>query len=158
MADKPDGELIDDVEQGRQIENVLDEAVHCAGRPGAVPVASQIERIYVVMFAQRAGDPVPVARVIQAAVNQHERRLSVLSVIPELQLQPVGVEEMRNWFHRVQATPRRSRSEFQARLYHSRLPGGLSSAGWGTAHLFRGCHILVKGCFPGFSLRSKRVC
>ena len=74
MADKPDGELIDDVEQGRQIENVLDEAVHCAGRPSAVPVASQIERIYVVMFAQRAGDPVPVARVIQAAVTGRSRR------------------------------------------------------------------------------------
>src|SRR5580698_9822623 len=105
MTNQAYGELVDDVEQGRQIKNVFDEAVHRSWSPRAVPVTSQIERIHAVMLAQRARDPVPVAGVIQAAVDQHERGFSVLSVVPELQFQPVGVKKMRDWLHEVWSSP-----------------------------------------------------
>lgn len=90
---------MDDVEQRGKIEHVLRNAVHGARRPGAVAVAAEIERINVVMFAQRPRYPVPVARVVQPAVDQHQCWLAVLPVIPKLQLQPVGIKEMRDWFH-----------------------------------------------------------
>jgi len=49
-------------------------------------VAAQVHCVDVILFAQCAGDPIPIAGVIEAAVNQNERRLTVLSPIPELEL------------------------------------------------------------------------
>ena len=86
MADQADGELVDDVEQRGEIEHVLGDVVHGAGRPGAVAVSAQVERVDVVVLAQRSRHPVPVARVVQPAVDQHQRGLAVLPVVPELQL------------------------------------------------------------------------
>ena len=99
MSDQANGELIDDIEQRREIENVFDQTVHRSRRPCAVPVASQIERVDVIVLAQRARYPIPVASVIQAAMHQYQSGLSVLAVVPELQFQSVGIEEVRDWFH-----------------------------------------------------------
>src|SRR5712671_5676903 len=99
MSDKADRKLVDDIEQRGKIEHMLGHAVHGARSPGAVAVSAQVERIDVVMLAQRARHPVPVARVVQAAVDEYQRGLAVLSVIPELQLQSVRVKKVRDWFH-----------------------------------------------------------
>ena len=45
MPDEPDGEFVDDVEQRRQIEHMLGDAVHCARRPRAVAVAAGATRL-----------------------------------------------------------------------------------------------------------------
>ena len=52
---------------------------------------AQIHGVDVEMLAQRARHPVPVAGVIQAAMHQEQRRLAVLSPIPELQFQAIGI-------------------------------------------------------------------
>src|SRR5712672_4136102 len=75
------------------------DAVGGARRPGAVAVASQIERVDVIAVAEFLGHPIPIAGVIERAVDQNEGRLAVLTVIPELQLEAVGVEEVGDGFH-----------------------------------------------------------
>ncbi len=92
-------EIVDDVEERGKIENVLRHAVGGAGRPGAVAVAAQVQRVDVVVLAQDAGDPIPIASVVQAAVNENQRGFAVLAIVPELQLEPVGIEEVRDGFH-----------------------------------------------------------
>src|SRR5713101_5775816 len=101
MADQPNGEIIDDVEERGEIEDVLGHAVGSAGGPSAVAVSAQVEREDVIAFAQDPRDPIPVASVVQSAVNQHQRRLAVLAIVPELQLEAVGVEKVRDGFHRA---------------------------------------------------------
>jgi hypothetical protein len=73
---------------------MLGDAVHRARRPCAVAVAAQVERVDVIVLAQSACDAIPVAGVIQSAVDQDQRRLAVLPVIPKMQLQTIGVEEV----------------------------------------------------------------
>jgi hypothetical protein len=94
MSDQPRGKIVDDVQQRRKIEDVFDEAVHRARGPCAIAVAAQVERVDVVTFPQRTRDPVPIAGVVQAAMDQHQRGLPILPVIPELQLQPVRIEKV----------------------------------------------------------------
>ncbi len=89
VAHQPDREFINDVQQRREIKHVFGNAVHGARRPRAVSVAAQIKRVHVIVLAQGARYPVPTAGMVQSAVHQHQRGLSVLAVIPELQLQPV---------------------------------------------------------------------
>src|SRR5579871_2348747 len=99
MPHQPNREIVDHIEQRGKIEHMLCDGIFRARRPRAVPVPPQIQRKYVIVAAQLLRDPIPIARVIQRAVHQHQRRLSVLTVIPELKLQPVRVKEMRNRFH-----------------------------------------------------------
>src|SRR6185369_584108 len=99
MSDKADRELINDIEQRREIEYMFRDAIHGAGSPGAVAVSAQVQSVDVIMLTQGARHPVPVARVVKAAVDEHQRGLAVLAVIPELELQPVRIKEVRNWFH-----------------------------------------------------------
>ena len=91
MADQVNREVVDDVDQRRQIQHVFGDAIERARRPGAVAVAAQIHGVDVKMLAERARHPIPVAGVIQTAVDQHQSGLAVLSPIPELELEAVGV-------------------------------------------------------------------
>ncbi len=72
MADQAKREIVDDVEERGKIENVLRHAVGGARRPGAVAVAAQVERVDVIALAQDARDPIPVARMVETAVNQNQ--------------------------------------------------------------------------------------
>src|SRR5260370_2701039 len=101
MADQANREIINDVEERGKIEHVLGDAVGSAGGPSAVAVTAQVQRVDVVMLAQNAGDPIPVARMIKTTVNENQRRLAVLAIVPELQLEAVGIEEVRDGFPRV---------------------------------------------------------
>src|SRR5215468_119061 len=71
-------------------------------------MAAQVNRIDMEVVAQRPRHPVPIPRVIQTAVNQDHCGLASGPPIPELQLQTVRVEEMRNGFkcldHRRETT------------------------------------------------------
>jgi hypothetical protein len=89
MANEVDREIVDDIEQRREVQNIFGERIHRALRLRAVAVASQIERIYVIVAAQTGGDPVPVSGVVQSTVNQDQRWFAVSAEIPELQLQAV---------------------------------------------------------------------
>ena len=98
MADEADGEVVDYVEQGGEVQNVFANGVGCAVGPGAVAVAAEVECVDVVVVAERLRYPVPVAGVVQGAVDQNDRGLVILAVVPELELQAVGVEEVRDGF------------------------------------------------------------
>ncbi len=82
MPDHVHRKAADDVDQRGEIQHVLGDAVDRARRPGAVAVAAQIERINMVIVAERAGHPIPVAGVIQTAVDQNQ---SGLAVVPQSQ-------------------------------------------------------------------------
>jgi hypothetical protein len=45
--------------------------------------------------------------MIEAAMNENQRRLVVLPVVPELQLEAIRVEKVRNWFHGTLRNPMR---------------------------------------------------
>src|SRR5262249_2627490 len=75
--------------------------VERAGRPRAVAMPAQVNRVNMEIVAQRPRHPVPIPRVIQTAVNQDHRGLAFSPPVPELQLQTVRVEEMRNGFQRI---------------------------------------------------------
>src|SRR5271154_1785706 len=116
VADQADGKVVDDVQQRGKIEDVLDQAVHRSRRPGAVSVAAQINGVDVIVLAQLARDPVPIARMVQASMDQHKRRLAVLAVIPKLKLQTIGIEEMGDWFHGVRGKSLEIESEIRVTL------------------------------------------
>src|SRR5882762_674983 len=99
MADQAERKVVDDVEERGKVEDMLGDAVGGARRPGAIAVAAQIERIDVIAVAEFLGDPVPIAGVVERTVNQNEGGFAVLAVIPELQLEAVGVEEVGDGFH-----------------------------------------------------------
>jgi hypothetical protein len=99
VADQADGKIADHVQHRGEIEDVLGDGVDGAGSPGAVAVAAQVQRVDVIVLAQRAGHPIPIARVIEGAVNEEECGLSIGAVIPELKLEAVGVEEVGDGFH-----------------------------------------------------------
>src|SRR6266852_2174501 len=101
MANQTNGKIVDNFEEGREVEDVLGHAVGSTGGPSAVAVSAQVEREDVIAFAQDPRDPIPVASVVQSAVNQNQRRLAVLAIVPELQLEAVGIEEVRDGFHRA---------------------------------------------------------
>jgi hypothetical protein len=64
-------------------------------------VPAEIECVNVEVLAESPRHPVPVAGVIQAAVHQDEGRFPILSPIPELELEAVGVEKVGDGFHVV---------------------------------------------------------
>src|SRR5882762_6365139 len=99
MSDQAERKVVDDVEERGEVEDMLGDAVGGARRPGAVAVAAQIERVDVVAFAEFLSDPIPIASVVERAVDQNEGRLAVLTVIPELQFEAVRVEEVGDGFH-----------------------------------------------------------
>src|SRR5882757_3120929 len=99
MADQAEREVVDDVEERRKIADMLGDAVGGARRPGAVAVPAQIERVDVIAVAEFLSDPIPIAGVVERAVDQNEGRLAVLTVIPELEFETVGVEEVGDGFH-----------------------------------------------------------
>src|SRR4029077_12972406 len=93
MADQPDRKVVNDVEERGEIENVLGDTVSGPWGPGAVAVAAQIQGVNVIALAEDLGYPVPIARVVERAVDENKGGLAVLTVIPELQLEAVRVEE-----------------------------------------------------------------
>ena len=99
VADQADGEIVDDVEESGEIEDVFGDSVGGAGSPAGVAVAAEVEGVDVVVAAEVAGDPVPVAGVVEGAVDEDEGGLVVGAVVPELELEAVGVEEVGDGFH-----------------------------------------------------------
>ena len=81
-----------------EIKHVLRDAVECARRPLAVAVTSQVDCVNVIMLTQGSRHPIPIASVIQSAVNQDQRRLVFIAPIPKVQLQPVRVVVVRDRF------------------------------------------------------------
>src|SRR5205807_7442197 len=67
-------------------------------RPLAVAMTAEVERVNVIVVAQRARHPVPTARVIQPAVHEHHWRFVVAPVIPVMELQAVRVKKERTRF------------------------------------------------------------
>ncbi len=98
VPDQVDGKFSDHVGQRGKIQDIFGNAVHRAGRPVAVAVAAQIHGVDVKMFPEDTRYPIPVARVIETAVHQHKRGLAVLSPIPEVQLQAMRIEVVRDRF------------------------------------------------------------
>src|SRR6266850_3681767 len=99
MADQAERKIVDDVEERGKIEDMLGDAVGGARRPGAIAVAAQIQRVDVIAAAEFLGHPIPIAGVVERAVDQNEGRLAVLAVIPELKFEAVGIEEVGDGFH-----------------------------------------------------------
>src|SRR5579862_8286645 len=100
MADYIYRKSIDNVRQRRQIQHVLHHAVKRARGPRAIAVAAQIQSEDVEILAQSLRHPVPIAGVIQAAVDQNQRRLAFAAPIPKLQLQAMRIEKMRDRLER----------------------------------------------------------
>jgi hypothetical protein len=61
-------------------------------------VAAQIHGVDVEILAQGAGYPIPVAGVIQAAVDQYERGFAILAPVPEMELEAMGIVIVRDGF------------------------------------------------------------
>src|SRR5882762_10385370 len=99
MADQAERKIVDDVEERGEVEDMLGDAVGGARCPGAVAVAAQIERVDVIALAEFLSYPIPIASVVERAVDENEGGLAVLTVIPELEFEAVGVEEMGDGFH-----------------------------------------------------------
>src|SRR5438552_5619865 len=87
---------------------MLGDAVSGSRRPSAVAVAAQIERVDVIAVAEFLSDPIPIASVVERAVDQNEGGLAVLTVIPELEFEAVGIEEVRDGFHFLAKAARES--------------------------------------------------
>lgn len=102
MADDANGFLTDNVGKHGQIEDELRHGVDSAGRPGTIAMAAKIDRVDVIIGAEGARNPVPAARVIEAAVDEQNLGVAILAVIPKLQLETIRVEEVRNRFPEVQ--------------------------------------------------------
>jgi len=62
-------------------------------------MAAEVERVDVILLTERARDPVPIAGVVEGAMNKDERGLVVLAVVPELEFEAVRVEEVGDGFH-----------------------------------------------------------
>src|SRR5712675_1478073 len=99
MADQAERKVVNDVEERGEVEDMLGDAVGGSRRPSAVAVAAQIERVDVIAVAEFLSDPIPIAGVVERAVDQNEGRLAVLTVIPELEFEAVGIEEVGDGFH-----------------------------------------------------------
>ena len=83
-----DGDLLD-AERAQQlvdVERVVDHRVAAADRPLRVAVAAQVGRDDVEVAPQILRDPVPVARVVAAAVDQQQRRLLRVAPVDVVQL------------------------------------------------------------------------
>src|SRR5215472_6766920 len=75
MSNEANREIVDDVEQRRKIKNVLGHVVHRARGPRTVPMPSQVQRVDVVVLAKPPSDPIPVSRMVQSSMDQHQTRL-----------------------------------------------------------------------------------
>jgi len=69
VADETAGEIVNDVEQRGKIEDVFGDRVGSAFGPGAVAVAAEVQGVDVVVVGEGLGDPVPVAGVVESAVD-----------------------------------------------------------------------------------------
>jgi len=86
------------VELVDQLGEVIDEAIDrviAVGRPGAVAMAAQIGRDDVVMVAQPFGDPVPVAAMVAAAVDEQQGRCARIAPIDIMELEPLRDKAVR---------------------------------------------------------------
>jgi hypothetical protein len=70
MARQANGEIVDDVKQGGEIENVFGHRVSGAWSPAAIAMAAEVEGENVIVAAQRLRDPIPIAGVVEGAVDQ----------------------------------------------------------------------------------------
>jgi hypothetical protein len=98
VAHETNGKIVDDVEQSGKIEDMFGDVIHGAGGPSAIAVSAEVKGVDVIVLAEAAGDPVPIAGVIERAVNENQRRLGILAVIPELKLEAVRIKEMGDGF------------------------------------------------------------
>jgi hypothetical protein len=104
VTDEMDGGAAQDVDEGRNIQNMFGDAVAGTGSPGAIAVTAKVHGVDVEMPAKRAGHPIPVAGVIEAAMHKKQRGEAgvsarvVLAPIPELQLEAIGIVIVRDGF------------------------------------------------------------
>src|SRR5262245_56565962 len=89
MAYDVDWEIVDDVSQRRHVQHMFGNRIERARCLRTVAVPAQVERVDVEIVAQGPRHPIPIARVVEAAVYQQQRRLALRAPIPELQLEPV---------------------------------------------------------------------
>src|SRR5262249_50726387 len=101
MPDQANREPLYDIRQTGEVQDMLGDTIERTRRPSAVSVAPQVECVNVIVLAQHASHVIPVARVIQAAVNQNHNRFALSPPVPELKLQTVRVEVVRYGFQTV---------------------------------------------------------
>src|SRR5215467_8869393 len=99
MADQVDREVIYYVGQRGQVQDMFGDGVRRSGSPRAVAVSAKVDGIDVEILAQLASDPVPIARVVQASVDQDKAGLSIVAPVPEGDFQSVRVVVVGNRFH-----------------------------------------------------------
>ena len=99
MPDEANREIVDDIQQRGEIEHMFGGTIHRARGPAAITMATQIERINVILVGEGSCYPIPIAGVVEGAVHEDERGLVVLAIVPKLQLKTVGVKEVRDGFH-----------------------------------------------------------
>ena len=122
---------------------MLGDAIQGARRPGTIAVPAQVKRVHVVALAEFLGHPVPIARVVERTVHQNQGRLAVLAVIPELQLEAVGIEEVGDGFHGRSSTNWMNEPAQKIHgigLVRQLWPGGQAGTGPAMKH-FRPCAV-----------------
>ena len=77
----------------RQVVDVVDHSVVRARQPLGIPVAPEVERQDVPIATEALGDPIPVAAVIEPAVDEHERRGGRVAPVDVVQAQALREEE-----------------------------------------------------------------
>src|ERR1700722_2396188 len=83
------------VQQLAEVEYVIGYRVRAADRPIGIAMTAQVRRHDMKMLAQVERDEIPTARVITAAVQQDSKRLVVIAPVHVMELQALGVKEMR---------------------------------------------------------------
>src|SRR5258706_14971665 len=76
---------------------MLGYGVGSAGRPGAIAMTTQVERVNVIVAAKVARHPIPVAGMIERAMHEQQGGLAFTAPVPELQAQSMRIEKMGNW-------------------------------------------------------------
>ena len=91
MPHKVDRPTPDDIDERRQIKDILRDAVHRTGGPAAVAVPAEVGRQDSKVSEKRPDYPIPAARVVAAAVHEDQVRLAVVTPVPEVELQAMRV-------------------------------------------------------------------
>src|SRR3546814_6054110 len=87
-----------EIELMDQLREVIDEAVHvviAVRRPGAVAMPAQVGGDDMITALQLFGDPVPVAAMVAAAVDEQPWRGAAVAPVDIVQLQPMRDEAVR---------------------------------------------------------------
>ena len=100
VPDKINRPVPDNVDQGREVEYVLGDAVHGPGCPTAVAVAAEIRRNHPEVVAESVGNKIPAAGVISASVDKNQIGFMVVPPIPKVKFQAMRMVVLGDWLHR----------------------------------------------------------